>query len=315
MERLAARIAASHRFKQDQVRMDQAHDAPRSYLYLHQMDATDHRYYVARLNYAHEIVDECGEERTGPASDGSYRYRWANGETHSDVHVKVITDVAGRQCFSLWADFSDGRSCFVLTDPLRLGETPIDVSDFQQVLDRIELLAQEAQHAFSDHGFIGAAFHQVVARQDDECRAVLNALIHAYLEFAEGRRFVLEIQANKPYAPSGFFELADGKRWEFLSPQTHAAVDQLVPSVSKLEWRRSRGICHYDLGPLDPIEIVITAEDIPSAADAARILQPVAAISEAHLLDDFRAVADLEVEHVPELLPGEWRRRGRRPRY
>src|SRR3546814_20184789 len=100
----------------------------------------------------------------------------------------MITKEDGAQFFHLWTDHSDGCSNYAICDRLRPGEEPTDPSDPDSVLDRLYLLDDEVKLAFSDYGRIGPEIAKEVDAQDAKCLSTINALIHAYIEFDNGKR-------------------------------------------------------------------------------------------------------------------------------
>ena len=199
----------------------------------------------------------------------------------------MITKDDGAEYFHLWTDHTDGSSNFAICDRLRPGEEPTDPSDVDAVLDRLYLLDDEVKLAFSDYGFIGPEIAKEVDEHDARCLKMINALVHAYIEFDKGKQFVLEIHSNKPYTPCRFYERVGVLRYDFLSPETSAKIDEFMPSVVKLEYTRKDGMSYYDLGPADPQEIVITAEDMPSEEEIRETLKPFFDVPAPHILEDF----------------------------
>jgi hypothetical protein len=247
---------------------------PAAYLYLHQMDNNDLQLYLHRLAKA-TLVIEKHLDKSEPSPEGAVRYRAkTTQDSYYTVHVRMITKEDGAQFFHLWTDHSDGSSNFTISDRLRPGEEPVDPNDPESVLDRLYLLDDEVKLAFSDHGIIGPEIAKEVDRLDAECLEKINALIHAYIEFDKGKQFVLEIHSNKPYAPCCFYERV-------------AKLDEFMPAIVKLEYSRRDGMSYYEMGPVDPQEIVITAETMPSEEEIRQTLLPLAAVPMPHLLDDF----------------------------
>lgn len=259
---------------------------PAAYLYLDQMDANDLQLYVYRLAKATQVMLKF-HNKSEPAPDGAVRYRAkTDTDAYYTVHVRLLTNEAGEQFFDLWTDHSDGSSNFAIRDRLRPGEEPTDPSDPDSVLDRLYLLEDESKLAFSDHGFVGAEILKEIDLLDQKCHEIINALIHAYIEFDKGKRFVLEIHSNKPYSLCGFFERISEIRYEFLTEATKIKLDELMPSICKLEYVRRDGMSFYNIGPMDPQEIVITREDMPSEDEIRAALLPIASVPAPHLLDE-----------------------------
>jgi hypothetical protein len=258
--------------------------ADQTFLYVHQMDETDYKLYRARLDRAWDIIDKSDDIKHDSKSKET-RYRLPSGDGHYIAHVSRITDRQGRPYFKLWTDHTDGTSNFCITNPLRMGEKDLKPNQPDLVLDHLELMLGEADFAFCDRGAFGAAHRAKVEAMDKQSFEIINALIHAYMEFAEGKRFTLETHATKPYKPSSFFEITDGRRLEFLGERMLKRLDWFMPAVSKVEYRRREGMSLYEVGPMDPTEIVITAEDMPSEEEIVRILQPLVDVPQPHLLD------------------------------
>lgn len=260
---------------------------PAAFLYLHQMDDNDLQLYIHRLAKATQVILK-HHDKSEISPEGAVRYR---AKTKDDafytVHVRNITKEDGSQFFHLWTDHSDGSSNFAISDRLRPGEEPTDPTDPEAVLDRLYLLDDEVKLAFSDYGIIGPQIAKEVDRIDAECLEKVNALIHAYIEFDKGKQFVLEIHSNKPYTPCRFYERVGVLRYEFLTAETVAKLDEFMPAIVKLEYTRRDGMSFYDIGPVDPQEIVITAETMPSEEEIRKTLLPLASVPMPHLLDDF----------------------------
>jgi hypothetical protein len=252
------------------------------------MDANDLALYKHRLAKATQVIEKSQDVSEPAKRDGSVRYRaLTSKDAYYITHVRIDTRPDGQQFFHLWTDHTDGSSNFTICDRLRPGEPPIDPSDREGVLERLDLLAEEADLAFCDYGFIGKEHLDEVEAQDRKCLEIINALIHAYIEFAEGKRFCLEIHANKPYSACTFYERVDNVRFDFLTPAMVDKLDEFMPAVCKLEYTRRDGMSYYHIGPLDPQEIVITAEDMPSEDEIRQTLLPIAKVPAPHLLDDF----------------------------
>lgn len=260
---------------------------PAAFLYLHQMDQNDLQLYIYRLAKATQVMLKY-HDKSEPSPEGAVRYRAKTTEdAYYTVHVRMIENAAGEPVFHLWTDHNDGSSNFTITDRLRPGEEPVDPSDPESVLERLYLLEDEVKLAFSDYGFVGKEVLDQVEAIDRKCLETLNALIHAYIEFDKGKRFVLEIHGNKPYSPCKFYERVGVLRFEFLTEATQKALDEMMPAVVKLEYTRSEGMSYYRFGPADPQEIVITAEDMPSEKDIRKAIEPIASVPAPHLLDEF----------------------------
>lgn len=258
----------------------------KTYLYVHQMDEVDLKLYRDRLERAWKIVDEATDIQRGKTKMDETHYRLQVGDDrHLIAHVSLIRDRIGRPYFRLWTDHTDGTSNFTITNPIRLGEKEINPAKPDEVLDHLELLLNEAQLAFSNFGRIGAKHQAEVEKMDAQAFKMINALIHAYMEFEDGRRFHLQIRSLRPYGKPEFHEQIDGNLHNFLSEKTAARLDWFLPWVSKLEYRRAEGMSYYDIGPLDAQDIVITAEDMPKPEEIKAILQPITDIPGPHVVD------------------------------
>src|SRR3546814_2004707 len=70
-----------------------------------------------------------------------------------------------------------------------------------------------------------------------------------------------------------------------------------MPSIVKLEYTRRDGMSFYDIGPVDPQEIVITAEDMPEEEALREAVAPFFDVPTPHILEDFIR----SEEHTSEL--------------
>lgn len=260
-----------------------------TYLYVHQMDEVDLKLYRDRLERAWKIIDESSDVVKGkkPGDETRYRLEVAK-DKHLIAHVSIFHDRVGRPYFKLWTDHTDGTSNFTLINPLRLNEKLVDPRKSDDVLDHLELMLNESDRAFSDYGRIGPEHAAKIEKMDAQAFKMLNALIHAYMEFEDGRRFNLQIRSLQPYAKPAFHEIVEGLPYNFLVERTAERMDWFLPSISKVEYRRENGMSFYDVGPLDPQDIVITAEDMPSPDEIREILQPITDLPSPHI-DDYGA--------------------------
>src|SRR3546814_12677812 len=64
-------------------------------------------------------------------------------------------------------------------------------------------------------------------------------------------------------------------------------LDEFMPSIVKLEYTRRDGMSFYDIGPVDPQEIVITAEDMPEEEALREAVAPFFYVPTPPILEDF----------------------------
>src|SRR3546814_5890323 len=64
-------------------------------------------------------------------------------------------------------------------------------------------------------------------------------------------------------------------------------LGEFMPSIVKLDYTRRDGMSFYDIGPVDPQEIVITAEDMPEEEALREAVAPFFDVPTPHILEDF----------------------------
>ncbi|AXK43871.1 hypothetical protein [Erythrobacter aureus] len=280
-----------------------AKTAPNPFLYLHGIDEFNLEVYRQRLSEMFATVnDERTEEGFVDGSDEAF-YRQplkdeidpGSGDTvpvYRELRVSIVEmDGIFAPVLRCKMVHSNAISDYVVHEVIPEG-VKFDVSDFDHVLDVIERWQDFTSRAFTAEGHIGQAYLDEVSRKETKAFRVLNALVHAYIEFSEDEKFTVCVNQRKPYAASEFHQIVGGHRFDFLSPETKAAIDKLFPPVVKLHFSASESIMHYWLGPLDEDDCIVEPETLPKDAALSHILKGLADLPLPHLLEEPELVED-----------------------
>src|SRR5690606_30871199 len=164
------------------------------YLFLQGMDGADFHRYRNRLNHIFDIVDTAQDVFVDKkTNEGVYRLNIIDEDAPADtepeyheVRVSIVEmDNAPAPVFRVSATHTDFVADFTINEPLREGEKQPDPGNYDDVLDIIERWIAETSQAFTKRGHIGASRLELVQEDEEAVLELLNALVHAYIEFKE----------------------------------------------------------------------------------------------------------------------------------
>lgn len=257
-----------------------------AFLCLHQMDEEDLAHYYSRLKHVQRIIAEAPDALE--AKDGTVSFRQPlEGDAFHEVHVNIVPlPGSGQPGVRVWTDFRDGKSNFVICEPLRV-DRQLDLNSDDDIFDLVELWLAECSRAFTPQGRTGEWSIEKVEKQVDDALGMINALVHVYLELGEDEQFIADISISKPYGLGRFVVVVGEDRLEFLSPATRAFISDLMPPVIKLETSRTNGVTHYRMGEMDSQRLTITAADLPEEKELLQTIARLKQIPAPHFLDDY----------------------------
>ncbi len=269
---------------------------PNTYLYLHGIDEFNLKLYRHRLAEMFLVVNEAAEEGFVERTDVAYYRQEMDDEIDpsSGDYVPVFRELRASieemdgifgPVLCLQVIHSNCVSDYEVYEVLPEGRK-IKVDDFEDILDTIERWQDLTKKAFTSEGHIGHSYLNEVNRKETKAYRVLNALIHAYIEFSEDEQFTIAVQPRRPFAPSEFHQIVGGHRFEFLSPETKAAIDKLFPEIVKLHFSAAQSVTKYWLGPPEEEHCVVEQDTLPKDAALPHILKGLADLPLPHLLDE-----------------------------
>lgn len=264
------------------------------YVYLHGMDKDDLALYKDRLDRLFNIINSADDnDYDAQAQKAHYRIHVNSRATASgkpaihDVFASIIEmEGASAPLIRFEVIHSDDTADYHVCEMLRANEPAPDVSNFDEVLDWVERMIEEAANSFTKQGMIGPKVLNRVEQAETNASNLLNAIIHAYLEFGESEIYAVEITPRSPYGPALFEHVVGDARYRFLSAESNEALDALMPQVIKLQYSALNSLCKYWLGPAGIIPFEVSAKTLPEEAEIVKTLRKIADFPAPHLLDD-----------------------------
>lgn len=251
-------------------------------MYAHGMDKDDIERFKDRLDVIFDIInssDDIKKDKVNGVATYSQKTTPEQGNDPSNavpvtesVSVSIVEmSSCPYPLIHFDVRFSDDTANFQLTEVVRQGVRKVDVFNYDDVLDVLDRINENANYIFTAKGMIGGDILRFVEQAEANAARLLNAVIHDGFVLGPNEVCSVMILPNSPYGPARFDYLSSDKRFKFLTDQMSQFLTGLMPKIIKIQYSARESHTHYWLTPLCEIPFEVSAKTIPSD-DVIRII-------------------------------------------